>query len=270
MSSQTTNAGVRRIAMYMNVRDLRYIPIQAKDGRIGFLEQVYFDDEKWVIRYLVVDTDQHLADKRVLISPIAVDGIDATSNSLRVRLNKKQVLQSPDIDTEKQVSRRKEQEYNKYYGYATYWGGAGLWGHAMIPGALISAPVGEEEKAEAEPGDLHLRSSREVIGYRVQAKDGRIGHIEDFIFDLRDWSIYYLEVDTRNWIGGKKVLVDPRWAERVDWAERKVYVNLTVNAIKSAPPFESLASVTPEYAANLNVHYGFPREGRSSRTENPK
>jgi hypothetical protein len=245
--------------MYMSVKDLRYIPIQAKDGRIGFLEQVFFDDGKWVIRYLVVDTDQHLEDRRVLISPIAVDGIDVTNNSLLVRLSKAQVLHSPDIDTEKPVSRQKELEYNLYYGFATYWGGPGLWGPAPIPSELFSARAEAKKPAPEEPGDQHLRSSREVIGYRVQAADGRIGHIEDFIFDLGDWSIQFLEVDTRNWIGGKKVLVDPRWARLVNWAERKVHLGLSLEAIKRAPPFESLESLTPEYALKLRAHYGFPR-----------
>jgi hypothetical protein len=246
--------------MYMSVKDLRYIPIQAKDGRIGFLEQVFFDDEKWVIRYLVVDTDQHLADKRVLISPIAVEGIDVTSNSLLVQLSREQVLHSPDIDTEKPVSRQKELEYNLYYGFATYWGGPGLWGPALVPRELYSARAEAKRAVREESGDSHLRSSREVIGYRVQATDGRIGHIEDFLFDLADWSIQFLEVDTRNWIGGKKVLVDPRWAERVNWPERKVHLELSLEAIKNAPPFESLAGLTPEYALKLRAHYGLPQD----------
>jgi hypothetical protein len=248
--------------MYMSVKELRYIPVQAKDGRIGFLEQVFFDDGKWVIRYLVIDTDQHLQDKRVLISPIAANGIDVASNSLLVRLTKEQLLHSPDIDAEKPVSRQKEMEYNRYYGYATYWGGPGLWGQAMVPSALLSGGVEEEEAAAEQSGDLHLRSSREVIGYRVQALDGRIGHIEDFIFDLGDWSIQFLEVDTRNWIGGKKVLVDPRWAARVDWAERKVHLNLSLEAIKTAPAFGPLSGLTPEYALRLRAHYGSPPNRR--------
>jgi hypothetical protein len=244
--------------MYMSVKDFRYVPIQAKDGRIGFLEQVFFDDEKWAIRYLVVDTDQHLEDKRVLISPIAVEGLDVTSNSLLVGLSREQVLHSPDIDTEKPVSRQKELEYNLYYGFATYWGGPGLWGPALVPRELLSSRREAQKVGPGEPGDSHLRSSREVIGYRVRAKDGRIGHVEDFIFDLADWSIQYLEVDTRNWIGGKKVLVDPRWAGRVDWAERKVHLNLSLQAIKSAPIFEALEGLTPEYALKLRAHYGLP------------
>jgi hypothetical protein len=240
----------------MSVKDLRYVRLEARAGTIGFLEQVYFDDEKWVIRYLVVDTDQHLGDRRVLISPISAGQPDATGATLRIDLTRDQVARSPDIDTDRPVSRQREIEYNRYYGYAMYWGGSGVWGHAMLPGALVTPPRLEPEESDEKPSDPHLRSSREVIGYRVQANDGRIGHIEDFIFDLQDWSILYLEVDTRNWIGGKKVLVEPRWTERVSWEERRVYVGISTGAIKSAPAFESPGAITPESAAALRAHYG--------------
>ena len=55
----------------------------------------------------------------------------------------------------------------------------------------------------------------------------------------------------------------PRWATKVSWGERKVYVNLARDAIRSAPPFVSLEGVTLEYAARLNEHYRRFREGGS-------
>jgi hypothetical protein len=242
--------------MYVSVRGVRRIPIRGKDGGIGCLEQVYFDDTRWVIRYLVVDTEQHLTAKPVLISPISVGSLDLTSNSLLARLTREQVAHSPDIDTDRPVSRQQEIEFHNYYGYATYWEGGGLWGHGALPAELLSAARVEGRPGEQPSGDPHLRSSREVIGYRVQAKDGRIGRVDDLIVDLRDWSIAFLVLDTRNWVGGKKVLVEPTCAGPVDWAKRKVSVNLPVTAIRTAPPFERPADVTPEYVLKLRSHYG--------------
>ncbi len=247
--------------MFMSVKNLRRVPILAKDGNIGFHEQVFFDDEKWVIRYLVVDTGKHLDGRRVLVSPIAVDALDLESNSLRIRMTREQVRRAPDIDTDQPVSRQKELEYNRYYGYAMYWRGAGLWGSAAVPGPLLTMPGGGGPAAGEDAGDPHLRSSREVIGYRVKAKDGRVGRVEDFIFDLGDWSISYFVVGSRSWFRRTRVLVDPRWADHVDWAERDVQVNLPAKAIKSAPPFDSVADVTPEYAMRLDGHYGFTPRG---------
>jgi hypothetical protein len=52
--------------------------------------------------------------------------------------------------------------------------------------------------------DPHLRSTHQVTDYHIQAKDGEIGHVEDFIIDDETWAIRYLIVDTRNWWPGKK------------------------------------------------------------------
>jgi hypothetical protein len=157
--------------MIRNVRDLRHVAVNASDGRIGFVEQVFFDDEKWTIRYLVVDTDKEFGDRRVLVSPLAVTslGVEALS-AISVRHTRRQVADSPDIDTEKPVSRQKEIEYNRYYVLPTYWGAGGLWGAWTIPTELLSLPP-QSPSAEKESVDVHLRSSREVIGYRVKARD---------------------------------------------------------------------------------------------------
>ena len=56
-----------------------------------------------------------------------------------------------------------------------------------------------------------------VDGHHIQATDGEIGHVEDFIIDDETWAIRYLIVDTQNWWPGKKVLVSPQWIERVSW-----------------------------------------------------
>lgn len=64
-------------------------------------------------------------------------------------------------------------------------------------------------------GDQHLRSAREVMGYRIRAKDGKVGHVEDFLVDDAAWMIRYLIVNTRNWLPGKKVLVSCEWVQDI-------------------------------------------------------
>src|SRR5512133_1628062 len=85
--------------------------------------------------------------------------------------------------------------------------------------------------------DPHLRSTHEVSGYHIQALDGEIGHVEDFIIDDETWTIRYLVVDTRNWWPGKKVLVSPHWIENVSWSESKIYVDLPLEVIKQSPEY---------------------------------
>jgi len=97
-----------------------------------------------------------------------------------------------------------------------------------------------------------------VSGHDIQAVDGEIGHVEDFIIDDETWTIRYLVVDTRNWWPGKKVLVSPQWIKSVSWDELKVFVNLTREAIQQSPEYTEESLPTRDYEAALHRHYSRP------------
>jgi len=103
--------------------------------------------------------------------------------------------------------------------------------------------------------DHDLRSTDAVRGYCIQATDGEIGHVEDFIIDDETWAIRYLVVDTRNWWPGKKVLLSPQWIESVSWPESKVFVNLSREAIKQSPEYTEESLLTRDYETQLHRHY---------------
>src|SRR3984957_14714541 len=209
--------------MLRNAKDLHGLKVQAKDGEIGTVDQFYFDDESWAIRYFVVDTGS----RRVLISPIAVVQRDWEAKRLDLALTKTQVENSPDIDTRQPVSRQHEAAYLGYFGYPYYWGGPYMWGPAFYPSALATPTT---VSMQAIPDnikkgwtDSHLRSSEAVTGYRIEAVDGEIGHVDGFVVDDEAWAIRYIEVATRNWWPGKKVLVSPAWVDSVSWEDSTVY-----------------------------------------------
>jgi hypothetical protein len=248
--------------------------IHTRDGEIGAVDQFYFDDEAWTIRYLVVDTGGWLSGRMVLISPISVRKADWEARRVDVALTKAQVENSPDISTHKTVSRQHEIEYMGYYGYPAYWGGLSLWGPGYYPGALMPPPEGPPSPATvspnftvsraagtpdaAEEGDSHLRSSAEVDGYTIAAIDGEIGHVDGFLIDEDTWAIRYIEVATRNWWPGKKVLLSPGWIQRLSWENASAVVFLTREAIRSAPEYREGMTVTREYEQQLYRHYGQP------------
>lgn len=247
--------------MLRKVKDLQGYEIRATDGVIGRVEDVYFDDERWAIRYLVVETGGWLSGRKVLISPAAIGRPDWLGQLLPVSLTKSQVEKSPDIDTRKPVSRQHEAAYLGYYGYPYYWGGVGLWGMGAYPRELttagaIAANMRAREMPAPPPGDAHLRGCRAVVGYHIHATDGEIGHVEDFVFDDGTWAIRYLVVNTSNWWVGHSMLVAPPWIEAVDWATAKVSVNLTRQAIQSAPPYDAVAHFMREKEQALHEHYG--------------
>jgi len=246
--------------MQKSVKDLKGYAIGATDGDIGQLDDFYFDDAAWTIRYLVADTGNWLLGRKVLISPIALGKADLSAERLNVTLTKKQVEDSPSIDTDKPVSRQHEAYYHDYYGYPYYWSGPYLWGPMYFPQLPDADQMTiEERRAEREEaGDLHLRSATYVTGYHIEAADGEIGHVEDFIVDDETWEIRYMVVDTRNWLPGKKVLIAPRWIERVSWDDSKVYVNLSREAIESGPEYHPDA-LNREYEEKLHNHYDRPK-----------
>jgi len=246
--------------MLMNAKNLKGLEIRAAEGDIGTVDQFYFDDESWAIRYLAVQTGGWLGGRQVLISPFSIVQWDWRANTLDVALTKKQLENSPGINTHLPVSRQHEAEYNRYYGYPCYWGGPFLWGPALYPAGLNTLTASRDARADSqsESTDSHLRSSDAVAGYYIEAADGEIGHLDGFVVDDDAWAIRYLEVATRNWLPGKKVLVSPAWIERVSWPESKIYAGLSRKAIQEAPEYVESIPISREYENRLYAHYGRP------------
>ena len=223
------------------------------DETIGKVKEFYFDDQYWTVRYLVADTGNWLTGRRVLISPYALVAVNSDHQNIVVGLTKKQIEDSPSLDSDKPVSHQFEQAYYGHYGYPMYWGGPYTWGPSPY---LVRDPEQWKTSTQREKAsDAHLRSTYSVSGHHIQALDGELGHVEDFIIDDETWTIRYLIVDTHNWWPGKKVLVSPQWIERVSWGERKVFVNLSRETIKRAPEFTAESLLTRDYEIGLHRHY---------------
>jgi len=248
--------------MLTKTTHLKGFVIRATDGELGTVDQLYFDDETWAIRYLTVETGGWLGGRQVLISPISVVHTDWDARRLDVALTKKQVENSPNINTHEPVSRQHEAAYLGYYGYPYYWGGPYLWGPAFYPAGLtIPTTASTEaiaERIQGESTDSHLRSAEAVTGYSIEATDGEIGHVDGFVVDDEAWATRYIEVATRNWWPGKKVLVSPSWIELVSWTDSSVYVGLSREIIKNGPEYFESMPITREYEDRLYSHYGRP------------
>jgi len=253
--------------MLRSMKGFEGFTIGATDGDIGTVKECFFDDVNYAVRYVVVDTGGWLAERKVLLSPIAFQRMDWEHRRIAAALTQAQVEKSPDIDTHKPVSRQHETEYYGYYAYTPYWEGSLLWGASPYPyigaGPVLSAADLERERTwhrEAKSRDNpHLRSSASVTGYHIQATDGDIGHVEDFLIDDQSWAIRYLIVDTSNWWAGTKVLVAPAWIDKVDWAGSKVHVSVTRAQIRNSPAYDSAHPVERSYEARLHGHYGQSR-----------
>ncbi|MBN2536019.1 MAG: PRC-barrel domain-containing protein [Spirochaetales bacterium] len=224
------------------------------DGEIGKVKEFYFDDQHWAIRYLVADTGNWLMDNKVLISPYALVSVSKKEEYITIDLTKKQIEESPSLKSDKPVSRQFEEFYYGYYGYPMYWSGPYMWGNYpfIVRDHEEWNKSIRDEKASWDP---YLRSTHDVTSHHIQATDGQIGHVEDFVIDDETWAIRYLIIDTQNWLPGKKVLLSPKWIESVSWDEAKVFVNIPRKTVKQSPEYTEESLLTREYEAGLHEHY---------------
>jgi hypothetical protein len=97
-----------------------------------------------------------------------------------------------------------------------------------------------------------------MAGYRVAATDGEIGHVDDFFIDDRDWAIELLGIDTGSWLPGRKVVISPRWLRSIDWAGRRIEVDLSRQQIEDSPEYDPALVPDEIYLELLAAHYGRP------------
>lgn len=259
--------------MLRPIEHLKGYAIRATDDELGKVEEVYFDDQQWGVRYVVVRPGSWFTRRSVLISPHSITGIDDEDETVLVALTREQVKSSPDIDVHQPVSRQMEREHATYFGYNAYWMGPYLWGAGRYPVASLpeadmtpqvdplrhEAAQAQREQASHSDDDMHLRSSNSVQGYAIAGADGDIGHVEDILFDDESWAVRYLVVDTRNWLpGGKKTVISIHWIENISWLESSVQVRLTREQIKNSPEYDEQAPLDRDYEDRLHQHYGRP------------
>ena len=234
--------------MLYKAKTLTGYKLNSLDGEIGKVKDFYFDNQFWTIRYLVAETGDWLTDRQVLIPPYSLSIVDQIDQHIMIALTKKQIEDDPSLNTDKPVSRQYKDSYYKYY---NKW--PRYWNEPLLERDLEEWT--ESREREMTIWDSFLRSTSVADGYHIQASDGEIGHIEDFFVGGASWAIRYLVVDTRNLWPGKKVLISPKWIERVSWPEFKVFVNLTCESIKQSPDYLDGSIPTRNYETRLHRHY---------------
>lgn len=211
--------------MLNKAQSLSGFTLDCLDGEIGTVREFFFDDKLWTIRYLVAAAGNRFTRKQVLISPYALGAVIKEGKHIFINLTKKQI----------EERRSQDRELLKI-------NTQGLKAH-----------------------DLHLCDTHDVRGRQIQAADGKIGHVEDVIIDDEKWEIPCLVINTRNWWPGKKVLVSPKWIERVSRREMKVFVNLSRESIKQSPEYNEESLLTRDYETGLQRHYNRVRLGPARR-----
>lgn len=248
--------------MLWNASKIKGYTVAASDGDIGTVSDLLFDDESWHIRWLVVDTSTWFTERKVLLPTSTLGHVDPQTEKFSVKLTRQQVKDSPDIDTERPVSRQSESDLYGYYGWTPYWGGLYVGGYGSGMAAPVVAPMPDAQRIEREAieaqhrrDDPHLRSINTVEGYYIRATDGDIGHVEDMLVEESDWTIHYLVIDTKNWWPGKKVLISPHSARDINWAEKTVALNVDRQRVKNSPTYDASTIVDRAYEDRFGAYY---------------
>jgi hypothetical protein len=231
--------------------------LQAADGDLGVLEALCFDATNWVIRYLLVLTNEKLGCRRVLLLPLAVDDNSVHKGALAVELTRDQIEGSPPFDADRPISRAYEARYYAYYNWPPYWEIDPLAGLPLsqVP-ASAESPLQDSTRTYPRQNGLH--HSTDLYGCEVIACDGSAGIVRDLVVDPRYWLLRYLRIETGTGPASRDVLLGVPWVRQVNWMERRVEVNLQCATITHAPRFDTSMDIDHEFEAQVRKHYGHP------------
>ncbi|TWX51632.1 PRC-barrel domain-containing protein [Colwellia hornerae] len=241
--------------MLRSLNEIIRFQLQGIDEEIGRCKDFLFDDQLWVVRYMVADTNKWLpGGRKILISPISLNKPNWELQQFPINLTREGIKNSPSLNENQPISHLYESELFKYYGYGNHWMNKALWENYPNSKSLVDANVLKDE-SQVKAEDRHLRSTNEVKGYEIHATDQKIGHIADFILNDEDWTIPYIVVDTRNWLpGGDKVLIYHQSIKTVNWAEGSITVNVSAQKIKESPPFDLERLADLQYEVHLRKY----------------
>lgn len=242
-------------------KQIRGYTLAAKNGEIGKVRDCLFDDVDWHIRYLVVDTGNWLIGRKIVLSPESLSAPDTDNGTVPASLTREAVQDSPSLEEHQPVSLQFEERLATYYQWPVYWDSMTM--AAGIPGAGVppteQPPQSEDRLRVDSPDSLyeanpHLRSAAEVSDYRMEGEDGTLGHLEDVLFDAH-WKIHYWVVDAGSWLGGRMILVDPRWATSLDWSRQTVKTRLSRRDVADSPEYEPDSPWTGQFGTRLREYF---------------
>ncbi len=210
---------------------LRY-PIVTADGEKRPIQGFLFDDQSWLVRYLVVDAGKWLGSQPVVLCTSAVGVPDWQGKRVPTELTLQQVLSSPPAETVRPVSRQQERAWSRHFGWPD---DEAKWHFPAI--------AAQREFGGGVTDDPHLRRTGDVKGYEVWGSQGLMGRLEGYLIGDKSWHIGYLAVRARQWAYGEQLVPTRRVCE-ISWGEHRVWLQGAVGAPRdcASDPIEGKAA----------------------------
>ncbi|MFC3038809.1 PRC-barrel domain-containing protein [Virgibacillus xinjiangensis] len=233
--------------------DIRDYNIQATDGEMGKVKDLYFDDTDWTIRYAVVDTRKWLPGRKVLLAPSSFTNLNETERQLEVEYDKDTVKNSPAIPEGQDITAEAENSLIGYYGWSRYWLTSSMWDvdNSPITSTFDQAESLRDKAANdvpvSEDTSHNLRSDEETTGFKVHANNGKVGTVADMIFDDEDWKIQQLVIQSsESYIEERYLLAVPEEIESVDWYEKDIYLDIPLETVNQKQVYPKKADILVE------------------------
>jgi sporulation protein YlmC with PRC-barrel domain len=246
------------MVMTWDVSEILGYCVHARDGSLGTVQDMYFDDVDWQVRYLAVSGGSKSGSGRFLLAPEVISSTDREFGLISVFLRTAAVHDSPMVAADRDLPRQEERRLREYYGWPNYW----------------AAPASAEQLAQTQAaGSPSLYSFEDVLGYRVLASGEDLGSLIDLVVDDHTWKIHALEVDARSWRPAGRVWFRPDCIQQVLVAKRQIALTTRWDADMTSPQPDLQVLLAPDGASALpsdtrcatQLHEwasAAPREGR--------
>ena len=247
--------------MFHTFRDLKGFAVRASDEPKGTIDDFFFDDEDWRVRYLVAGIGFWLIGRQSLISAELLQSPELETRQLPVQITAGEISEAPRPEDAPPVSMQEEDARSRA---ADTWppflvGAVGIGYTPVLADAQIRAAIPSDAGDVTDTGtsgDPHLRSMSELIGYEIAATDGRVGSVSDLLINPLDWRVKYIVIDTGDWLPGREVVLAPNWTSSIDWASRSWIVDVTKRQIENSPETRDVAGLQRSDEQMIYAHYG--------------
>ncbi len=253
--------------MLRKANDLRHCGIVTRDGMAGEIEDFYFDDVGWKIRYFVITTHVWGTRQLLLVPPASMHEKDAEPRHFAADLSSAEVLASPMAEADPPVYVQRETQRERAETLLPLFGveftRSLTEAERDFYAAEAAIRAGRSGEYRSLP-DPHLRSINHVLGYRAAATDGVAGRITEFLLDSRTWNIAYAVVEPFPIGSGRQVLIGPECLARISWRDGLVFLALSRDAVASAPQYDPARPLTLDYAERIHEAYVAKGKSRAS------
>jgi hypothetical protein len=222
--------------MILGVSDLNAYKLNARDGELGRLHDLSFDEVTWQVRHLVIE-GRSGQPGWILMHPLAVRRWDIQSRSIDLTVTRLQVERRPPVDVDQPLSQRQAERYYRHFGWPAYWPAHGRGPAESQPpfrpaGSGSSRTSTGDQPADHDP---HLHGARRLLDFEVLARDGHAGRVDDILVDAATWMVRQLAIDARTRWLGKQALVSAEWITEIDWIQGRLQLDLDLDRLGRSP-----------------------------------